>query len=257
MTETSFWKTIHEIMAAGGVDAQTTSPAVRRKSRFGYVLAGLGVVAAALWLNYQFRSNPAEEVKTITPVPPTTSAGKLPNDDSTTIPNIAAKPAANSNRAKKEKLNEPPVPVQMSGMLMITSQPLGAVIFLNDSLLRDQLTPTLIQNLAPGEYRLRVEKLGYRSSVQQVTLEPGKTAEVRDLVLEKLPSALLRIRAIPFADIYVDDILEATKAETSAVLVEAGRHFIKLVHSTLGTRLDTINARSAETHLIILDLRKH
>jgi len=247
--EYSFWKTIHEIMASGSVYAQTTSLAGRRKSKFGYVLASLGIVAAAWWLNQQFRSNPADEVKTLTPALPTTSAGMLPNDSLTVSVNeTKPAPPVNDNKSgmTKDQLSGPPVPVQMPGVLMVTSQPLGAAIFLNDSLLPNQPTPKSISNLSAGTYRLRLEKLGYQGRDTTIAVAAGAMASI-EVALEKLPPGFLQLIVKPYARIFIDEVRDTTTSYY-IVQMDAGRRRIRLEHpwGRLDTTLTIVSSETLE-----------
>ncbi len=84
---------------------------------------------------------------------------------------------------------------QKTGMLIIDSEPSGAVVYLNGDRLRqsflldlgrsDTMTPNKIKNLAPGEYILRLEKEGYWPLEKKIMIYPGQTTFAEDFILFK------------------------------------------------------------------------
>ena len=84
---------------------------------------------------------------------------------------------------------------QKTGMLIVDSEPSGAVVYLNGDRLRrsflldlgrsDTLTPNKIKNLAPGEYILRLEKDGYWPLEKKIMIYPGQTTFAEDFILFK------------------------------------------------------------------------
>lgn len=84
---------------------------------------------------------------------------------------------------------------QKTGMLIVDSEPTGAIIYLNGERLRqsflldigrsDTLTPNKIKNLPPGEYILHLEKEGYWPLEKKVMIYPGQTTFAEDFILFK------------------------------------------------------------------------
>jgi len=84
---------------------------------------------------------------------------------------------------------------QKTGMLIIDSEPEGAVVYLNGERLRqsflldigrsDTLTPNKIKNLAPGEYTLRLEKEDYWPLEKKIEIYPGQTTFAENFILFK------------------------------------------------------------------------
>ncbi|MGE5425779.1 MAG: PEGA domain-containing protein [Bacillota bacterium] len=92
--------------------------------------------------------------------------------------------------------------IEKTGMLILDSEPQGAVIYLNGERQRrswlidigrnDITTPTKIKNLEPGEYTLRLEKDGYWPLEKKVRIESGQASFAEDMILFKrsTPSSL-------------------------------------------------------------------
>ncbi len=84
---------------------------------------------------------------------------------------------------------------QKTGMLILDSEPTGAVIYLNGDRKRrsvlldlgrnDITTPVKIKNLIPGEYALRLEKEGYWPLEKKVYITSGQTTFAEDFILFK------------------------------------------------------------------------
>jgi AAA+ ATPase superfamily predicted ATPase len=251
--EYSFWKILQELTAA----SQSAATAKPKRSKAGYLIPALGLGALLIGL-FLFRNKfnePAPETKdssaslaapTLQPPRPESapidSAAKNQTQPSATS-------TSNGGVAAKEKIQEPPAANRAASMMWVSSQPPGAAIFLNDSLLAGKPTPALIANLVAGEHRLRIEKDGYRSYARMVTLQPDKTTEVRDIVLEQLPPGFLEIIVKPYAKIYLDD--SAIGASTSYCIIPAasGWHTIRFEH-LWGNYEKKINVTSADTVII-------
>lgn len=83
--------------------------------------------------------------------------------------------------------------LQKTGMLNVDTLPTGANIYLNgkiqtisglDLLKKNYLTtPAKIRNLLPGEYLLRLEKVGYWPLERKITINPNETTFAEDLNL--------------------------------------------------------------------------
>ena len=80
-------------------------------------------------------------------------------------------------RVEGERLDVPPVTLRPAGgTLMLSTIPSGANIFIDDKLLTE-LTPAQL-SLAPGSYRVSVERNGSRTT-QQVEIRNGATNYIR------------------------------------------------------------------------------
>ncbi len=127
--------------------------------------------------------------------------------------------------------------------LTINSDPSGAAVYLNDSLV--DLTPSTIDSLSIGRYAVKLKRKGYKEwndagykidtgrNVLTITLEPEK--------VEK-PKAYLTLKAVPAASIYIDGnkvISNSEEAVRNSVLT--GEHRIKFVHPEYGTKEITVN----------------
>lgn len=95
--------------------------------------------------------------------------------------------------------------VQKTGMLTIETEPKGATIYLNGKLQRNFLkrlftkesgyitTPAKIKNLLPGEYNIELKKEGYWGWQKKLTILPGQSTFIEDIIFFKktLPTLLL------------------------------------------------------------------
>jgi len=243
--EYSFWKTIHE-MVASGTYAQTLTASGKRMGKFAYAVAAAGIgvaVLVALLFKSQFTpSKPAtgtEGTPFVTLPPASGNAGtSLIDSGAETVANGKPDIAVKSDATAKQS-TEPVSAAPMPAMLMVMSQPIGAAIFLNDSLLQNQPTPKSIANLSAGTYRLRLEKLGYRGRDTTIAVAAGAMAEI-EMALEKLPPGFLRLVVKPYAAAFIDGILRADTTSLYLIPVDAGPHRIRLEHKW--GKLDTIIA---------------
>lgn len=71
-----------------------------------------------------------------------------------------------------------PLPV---GVLLVESEPTRAAVYINDSY--SGRTPHSIPNLSAGQYMIRVAKDGYQPWQKQLSIEPGRATEIRDIRL--------------------------------------------------------------------------
>lgn len=91
--------------------------------------------------------------------------------------------------------------LQKTGMLNVNTLPTGANIYLNgkiqtvsglDLLKKNYLTtPAKIRNILPGEYLLRLERVGYWPLERKITINPNETTFAEDLNLFLAVDALL------------------------------------------------------------------
>ena len=251
--EYSFWKILQELAAA----SPSAAIAKPKRNKAGYLVPalGLGVLLIGLFLfRNKFNEDAPATKESSTSLAASTS--QPPRPERTPIDSAAQSQTQTSKIstsdggvAAMEKIKEPPAATRVESMMWVSSQPLGAAIFLNDSLLRDKPTPALIENLAPGEYRLRIEKDGYRSHARLVMLQPGKTAEARDIVLEKLPPGFLAIEVTPYARIYIDGDLKVEKGSYFREL-EPGVYAVKLEHFK-GVHEENVRVVSGDTSKVV------
>ena len=86
--------------------------------------------------------------------------------------------------------------VQRTGVIAITTFPRGASVIVNGKLLAEK-TPYVAQRLAPGEYDMLLEKEGYRSWSQRVTVHSGSTAYITAFLFsDTKPELLLEENAL-------------------------------------------------------------
>jgi TolB-like protein len=102
-------------------------------------------------------------------------AGKLMRSLAAEQDNEPAKPAV---------VEKPAAPVVASGLLQIVSSPAGASLFVNDS--AKGITPSSLDSLEPGTYRLRLVLRGYDSIVDSVQTVAGGN-ETKNYTLKTAP----------------------------------------------------------------------
>lgn len=74
-------------------------------------------------------------------------------------------------------LSAPVLIAQEAGVLFISSRPLGAAVFMNETAVAGT-TPVLIRDLDPGNYRIELIKEGYLATRAELAFEGGEPAAV-------------------------------------------------------------------------------
>ena len=91
---------------------------------------------------------------------------------------------------RQELAKEAPAPVaQVStkGMAKITSNPVGALVYVNDFLKGN--TPYVLEAEGNQTVRLKIEQAGFRTIERSITVEPGRAMEVNLDLLREAPVA--------------------------------------------------------------------
>ena len=107
---------------------------------------------------------------------------RLTSEDNATTNDLHA--AAELDSGAEEPSAAEPASVERS--LLVTANVRGASVFLNDR--RVGKTPHRATPLDPGQYRVRVEQVGYRSVEEQVKVTGEETT--LSVILEKVPSSV-------------------------------------------------------------------
>jgi hypothetical protein len=124
----------------------------------------------------------------------------------------------------------------VTGQLDVRSDPPGAKVTIDGQ--PAGTAPTIVQNLAPGEHKIVLEREG--ATVQNtVTIEPGQTASlVAPLgAAGGGPSSGWLSVSAPFAMQVMEDGRLIGTTETDRIMVAAGRHVFQIVNETLGYRV--------------------
>jgi len=92
-----------------------------------------------------------------------------------------------------------------TGVIFITTIPDNAIPYLDGKPHKEQ-TPTLIDNLLPGNYTLEIKKPGYQSWKTQVSVYQEKASPLEDIILLPEPMSENEISREPMTDLIpVDD----------------------------------------------------
>lgn len=76
-----------------------------------------------------------------------------------------------------------------SGSLDISSRPLGAAVYLDDTRIGE--TNTVINAIPVGSHKLRLELVGYEKVEQMVSVRSGRTT--------RIPNVLVRLKGMPLS----------------------------------------------------------
>ena len=94
------------------------------------------------------------------------------------------------------RLNLTTFRVQRTGVIAITTLPRGASVTMNNVLIAEK-TPYVAQRLTPGDYDVLLQKAGYRSWSQHVSVGSGSTTYITALLFSDVqPELLLEERAL-------------------------------------------------------------
>lgn len=109
----------------------------------------------------------------------------------------------------KEAAPAPVSQVSAKGMAKITSNPVGALVYVNDFLKGN--TPYVLEAEANQTVRLKIEQAGYRAIERSITVEAGRAMELNLELLREAPVANVPARVEPQrkpASISAEKILE-------------------------------------------------
>jgi len=153
----------------------------------------------------------------------------------------------------KPKGKPVPEPTAKYGLVIINSDPGGAVVYLDSSIL-SQPTPVIVDSLAPGVYALELRKAGYSNLKQTFESKAGDTVTL-NLILTKAAQVLsygrLNIQSAPAgASVYLDNV--NTDFRTPCVLesVVTGPHKVKLVKTGFETAEIPCNIQTGQPRQI-------
>lgn len=122
------------------------------------------------------------------------------------------------------------LPVQKTGILVLDSNPKGAIIslerqfrglFFDANVLKNKVikTPYKVKNLLPGEYILRIESDAYWPFEQKINIHPGQSTYLEDIVLFKKNLPVLS-HASSLQNISIDPSFQKILLESDKVLLD-------------------------------------
>jgi len=158
------------------------------------------------------------------------------------------------------KAQRKPAPIAPAkfGMVIINSQPDGAVIFL-DSVGLEHPTPADLDRVSPGAHTVELRKAGYLNLKQSFESQAGDTVTL-NLILTKAAEVLsygrLNIQSVPSgASVYLDNI--NTRRITPCVLesVVTGPHIVKLTKTGFDPSETPCNIQAGQPRWISTNLK--
>jgi len=102
------------------------------------------------------------------------------------------------------KFNSKTLKFTRAGLIAIKTQPQGAAIYLGGKLLNDK-TPSTINELLPGKYRLRLELEHYYPWFAEVNVDAGKVTRLEKIILFPLRSSVIQLNKAKVSSFWVDD----------------------------------------------------
>lgn len=98
----------------------------------------------------------------------------------------------------------PKFTIYKTGILHIRTQPAGASVFVNSHLHREP-TPTNIEELKPGAYRIEVQKEGYYPWHKDLVVRPNMVTKADAIVLFPVAQEMRRIGNLSVSDFVVSE----------------------------------------------------
>uniref|UniRef100_A0A832I4N6 PEGA domain-containing protein n=1 Tax=Eiseniibacteriota bacterium TaxID=2212470 RepID=A0A832I4N6_UNCEI len=122
--------------------------------------------------------------------------------------------------------------------LEIRTEPTGARVLLNGKL-ETRRTNYLREDLAPGEYVVRVERPGYVAQEQRLTLRAGERQQVvMALAMDPNATGTVTLRVQPFATFYVDEQpMGQPNVVTQQFKLKPGQYTIRAVHPSFDPKV--------------------
>ncbi len=147
---------------------------------------------------------------------------------------------------KKETVT-PPLPIQTSsGSIMVKSEPLSAVIYLDDDNIG--VTPAIITQLHPGKYKIKIKMSGYATWCQSVDVKPSKETSLTAVLQGKDCSVVIESNPSK-AEIFIDGN-NAGVTPVTIKNVKTGEYFFEVKLDGYETWSKEINVEAEkETYL--------
>lgn len=148
-------------------------------------------------------------------------------------------------------LNPIPTPIQY-GSLYVSTNPSGAAVYLNGNY--QGVSPTTISSISPGTYSVSVDKSGYQSQSDTVTIYAGQQ-QSKSFTLQKIdsPGTLYIVSTPSGANVYSDGTY---KGITPLALtgVSPGTHIVELDMSGYYDWKSTITVGNGQTQTVTATL---
>lgn len=138
----------------------------------------------------------------------------------------ATEPGARASGAEVPKATE-------AGTLFITSVPISARILL-DGEETGLVTPSLLENLSPGNHSLKLRLEGYREASLELEVTAGDTFKKEVALVESFGQVIFDVR--PTARILLDGESLIETPYVQPVKIRTGKHVITIVNESLGVR---------------------
>lgn len=138
-----------------------------------------------------------------------------------------------------------------SGEILITSEPSGATIWLDDELIGQ--TPLFLREVEVGRRRVVLRMEGYADFVTEVEVERGQTGTIIGQLTAV--EGMLTVLVKPWGSIYIDDVLH--KQDTNVryrTRLKIGPHRVRVVHPVLGTVALGVQLRGDSPQDLEIDL---
>lgn len=154
----------------------------------------------------------------------------------------------------------------LKAQLAISTEPAHAQVWLNDVGPRE--TPVAYSQLAPGRYKMRIEKPGFRSHVQDVVLDAGDDMKLPPVVLSATPPPVMTIPSSIVAPNAVT-VVTPSPAPPPAAVIPSGAQSVGSIKLSGHTRLYYIlnvvqekaialgwSVLKSETNVVVLNLKR-
>lgn len=147
--------------------------------------------------------------------------------------------------ARDERLQSTPersvirseTPAATTGGLLAVSEPAGATLLI-DNLVRGE-TPLLLQDMEPGQYTVVLQRNGFTSHTQQVTVTTGRVVRISGNLQPLTGTLVLSVH--PRGSVYIDGVLRAEDTNQAfRTELPVGTHQVRVTHPTLGKWEQTV-----------------
>ncbi|MBD3311465.1 MAG: PEGA domain-containing protein [Candidatus Magasanikbacteria bacterium] len=137
--------------------------------------------------------------------------------------------------------------IYKTGVISIDAEPEDAKVYLNDVQINKSM-PIRLTNRAPGTYKLKIQKEGYKDWEKDITVESTKTTYIRDITLFKdaLPVNILENITGNIKDVYSS----YDGKYILLIIEEEGLHEIK-IYNTETEEINTIARRNDDDEIDI------
>ena len=140
-----------------------------------------------------------------------------------------------------------------TGTLRIESRPAGATILLDGAPVGK--APLSLPDVLVGRHAVAASLPGYEDRAVSVSVKSGQDETVRLTLDARAAPGTLEVLARPWGTIYIDGVLQ--KRNTDIVFrtqVSPGRHEIRVVHPTFGTRTRSVSVGPGQSTMEVFDL---